>query len=78
MAISPSGEISFIYADEHAPFIEKMGGAVISRVSHVEPCLGGWQADMSPVEPGVVLGPYRLRQEALDAEKSWLEKRLFT
>jgi hypothetical protein len=80
MAISPNGELSFIYDDMHAGFLEKLGvsvGDVVSRASHVEPCEGGWQADMSPIEPGVILGPFKLRQTALDEETAWLNKRLF-
>lgn len=76
MVISPKGEIQFIYDDLHASFIEKHGG-VVSRASHVEPCTGGWQADMSPVG-GPVLGPYPLRQTALDEEVKWLQAKLFT
>lgn len=76
MVISPKGEITFIYDDIHAGFIEKFGGSV-SRASHVEPCAGGWQADMSPIEPGVILGPFKLRSEALAEEVKWLEARLF-
>lgn len=33
----------------------------------------GWAADMSPVN-GPALGPFRLRAEALDAERGWLER----
>ena len=77
MAISPSGEITMIYADFHAPFIEKVGGATVARASFVEPCSGGWSADMSPLAKGVVLGPFRLRQEALDAEERWINEHLF-
>jgi hypothetical protein len=78
MVILPNGQITFVYADFHAPFIEKVGGAEITRASFVEPCPGGWYADMSPVSPGVVLGPFRLRSEALAAEEEFLNKKLFT
>ena len=80
MAILPNGEITMIYDDMHAGFLDKLGvsvGDVVSRASHVEPCKGGWQADMSPIEPGVILGPYPLRQMALDEEVKWLNARLF-
>lgn len=77
IAIAPNGAMTFIYDDLHAPFIEKHGG-VVSRASHVEPCEGGWQADMGPIEAGVILGPFKLRQDALDAETAWLSERLFT
>lgn len=80
MAISPKGEITLIYGDQHAGFLDKLGvrvDEVVSRASNVEPGQGGWIADMSPIEKGVVLGPFRLRQEALDAEVAWLNKKLF-
>ena len=41
---------------------------------HVEPTPEGyWKVDLSPVK-GPLLGPYRKRQEALDAEIQWLEE----
>lgn len=48
----------------------------IKRASHVEPIevdgVVRWQADMGPVG-GPILKPFATRQEALDAEKVWLE-----
>jgi hypothetical protein len=44
----------------------------ITRASHVEPDRDGfWWADMAPVD-GPVLGPFRNRTEALEAERGWL------
>jgi hypothetical protein len=48
------------------------GSPVIRRASHVEPDESGhWLADLAPVG-GPVLGPFRLRSEALAAEHAWL------
>jgi hypothetical protein len=53
-----------------------LGSLSIQRASHVEPDEQGlWWADLAPVG-GPFLGPYRLRSEALDAERAWLETQL--
>jgi hypothetical protein len=66
----------FIYSDALAPLLDE-GTATVQRVSHVEPlCIDGrhgWTADMTPVD-GPVLGPFRTRAEALDAERVWLHR----
>lgn len=73
--IAPDGTTRLIYSDEFMPAMEALGTVRIARASHVEPRLniaaGGWIADMSPVG-GPELGPFTLRQEALDAEVEWL------
>jgi hypothetical protein len=49
-----------------------LGPVRVRRASHVEPdAAGRWSADLSPVG-GPVLGPFRLRGEALAAEARWL------
>jgi hypothetical protein len=74
--IAPNGTVHAIYSDGLAKLIEESDTVSISRASHVEPTPDGqWTADMSPVA-GPVLGPFRLRQEALDAEVAWLEQHL--
>jgi hypothetical protein len=75
IAIKPDGTVSFIYDDRLAGLCEE-GDAHTTRASHVEPAEGGWTADMSPVN-GPVLGPFRLREEALAAEVAWLKEHLF-
>lgn len=61
-----------IYYDEIATLLT-MGKSRIARASHVEPnAKGYWTADMSPVA-GPLLGPFALRQDALDAEVAWLQ-----
>lgn len=63
-------QIRFIYNDELAGLMDQ-GKTVVKRASHVEPCEGGWQADLRPVL-GPVLGPYKRRDVALKAEVEWL------
>ncbi len=81
VVIRPDGLIQFIHA-EGLEFLQKAGTCEIRRVSHVEPvrhitenCNIGWSADMSPVG-GPVLGPFRLRSQALAAELKWLQNNL--
>jgi len=70
--IAPDGTAQCIYDDDFADFIRALGNVTITRASHVEPTAKGeWEADMSPVN-GPVLGPFKLRGEALDAEREWL------
>jgi hypothetical protein len=66
------GNLRFIYNDNLAGLLT-LGVSAVARASHVEPhSAGGWTADMSPVD-GPVLGPFALRQEALNAEVAWLQ-----
>lgn len=71
--IDEGGNARFIYSDELAEVLAETGEARTVRASHVEPCAGGWSADMSPVG-GPRLGPYKTRHEALEEEKKWLER----
>lgn len=63
-----------VYNDHLAPTLAQLdAGYVVKRASHVEPAEGGgWSADMAP-SGGGVLGPFPLRQDALDAERAWLK-----
>jgi hypothetical protein len=73
--IDNDGTIRFIWTDDLADLINE-GRATTRRASHVEPTNDGqWTADMAPVG-GPVLGPYRLRGEALAAEVEWLRTHL--
>lgn len=75
ITINEDGWLSFIWADELAK-LRDLGRTTISRASHVEPTPDGqWTADMSPITPGVVLGPFDLRGEALAAERAYLLER---
>jgi hypothetical protein len=51
--------------------LRELGKLQITRASHVEPDADGyWWADMGP-SGGPVLGPFRSRTEALQAERGW-------
>ena len=72
LMISPSGEVRCIYTDEFN--LSDLGPLAIRRASHVEPdSSGNWCADLRPVD-GPVLGPFRTRSEALQAEVEWLRR----
>jgi hypothetical protein len=74
LAIRPNGEIQFIYSDALEPLLHE-GEFRVERASRVEPAEGGgWTATMND---GTVLGPYKLRSEALAAEVRFLEGVLF-
>jgi hypothetical protein len=52
----------------------KLGRLKIRRGSHVEPDrFGRWYADMSPVA-GPKLGPFKMRSQAIAAERQWLRR----
>ena len=69
--ITNGGTVRCLYSD--ALELGRIGRLNIRRGSHVEPTPDGhWTADLSPVG-GPVLGPYRSRREALNAEIRWLE-----
>ena len=73
LVILPGGTVRAVYSEEIE--LNSLGHAVITRASHVEPDeRGGWLADLFPVA-GPVLGPFRRRSEALEAELAWLATR---
>ena len=76
--IREDGSVTFVYSDLLA---EVFDGETLQtrRVSEVEPASTSgafgneWVADMKLAgAPGVVLGPFPTRQQALDAERQWL------
>ena len=73
LKISDGGHFTVIYSDVHARLIEA-SKATTRRASNVEPGPGGWFAH---IIGGPSLGPFRLRQVALDAEVAHLERLLF-
>lgn len=76
-AIAPDGRVTGIYDDGTAEFFRESGHVSIARASFVEPDVNGeWTADLAP-SGGPVLGPYKLREKALQAERDWLEKKMF-
>jgi hypothetical protein len=74
LSISTEGRIRAIYDDRLAGLLSQ-GKATIKRASAVEPTTDGqWTAAMVD---GPTLGPFKLRQQALDAEVEYLKARLF-
>ena len=72
LLIQPDGAVRCLYGEELN--LKVLGRLSIRRGSHVEPASDGeWTADMSPVK-GPLLGPFRLRSDALSAEREWLEQ----
>lgn len=71
LTVTPAGRIRMLY-DERLD-LRMLGRASIRRASHVEPTqVGEWTADMGP-SGGPVLGPFRLRSQALEEEAVWLK-----
>jgi hypothetical protein len=71
ITVGDTGTMRALWSDDLA---DLPGQKTIRRASHVEPNEDGeWEADMSPVA-GPTLGPFRLRQDALDAEVAWLDE----
>lgn len=70
--IEPDGVTRFVWDDDLADVAEQSGRVSIDRASHVEPTSDGqWESRMVD---GPVLGPFRLRSEALCAEREWLRQ----
>jgi hypothetical protein len=70
LVVGVDGMVRCIY--DEALDLRELGKLQITRASHVEPDRDGfWWADMKPVG-GPVLGPFRNRTEALQAERRWL------
>ena len=74
--ITPDNQLQFIHDDSLAVLLESMGVRRDQRASHVEPDPdrpGMWMVDLSPIAGKLLmLGPFKLRREALDAEVKWL------
>jgi len=71
-----NGVVKFIYNDKLVGLF-KEGKVKIKRASHVEPTQDGkWIADLNPIQPGIILGPFTLRSKAIKAEVEWLERNL--
>ncbi len=75
IAVSPEGDLSFVWDDSLAPLCGE-GVAVVSRASHVEPSVGGrWCVDLGPVG-GPVRDGFVLRSEAIEFELDWIRENL--
>ena len=76
LVVGPAGAVQTLY-DERLD-LSALGPLTIERASHVEPTPDGrWAADLCPVG-GPVLGPFRLRSEALAAEVAWIQTHVLT
>jgi hypothetical protein len=74
LVVGVDGMARCIYDEESD--LRELGKLQITRASHVEPDRDGfWWADMGPVA-GPVLGPFKNRTEALQAEREWLASQL--
>ena len=71
ITVQANGDLRMIYDDDISTLLT-LGESRIVRASHVEPAGRGWTADLGPVD-GPALGPFALRQDALDAEVAWLQ-----
>jgi hypothetical protein len=70
LVVAVDGVTRCIY--DEALDLKELGTLQITRASHVEPdAEGNWWADMEPSD-GPMLGPFRCRSEALEAERGWL------
>jgi hypothetical protein len=70
--IDPRGTTRALYSE--VLDLTALGACSIQRASVVEPDgLGQWWADLA-LSGGPVIGPFRLRSEALAAEVGWLER----
>ena len=75
IVIAPDGTFTFVHDDDLVALLTGDDATlVIRRASHVEPApAGGWTADLSPVG-GPVLGPFTRHDEAIAAEREWLDR----
>ena len=70
LVVDAGGCVRCVY--DEALDLRELGKLQITRASHVEPDRNGfWWADMGP-SGGPVLGPFKNRTEALQAERGWL------
>ena len=73
LVVDAGGDVRCIYGEELD--LRELGKLQITRASHVEPDRDGfWWADMGTVD-GSVLGPFKNRTAALEAERGWLVAR---
>lgn len=78
LAIARDGTLTAIYDDALRDILDE-GRLRIRRASTVEPDLyGNWWADMTPSGHDVKLGPFKMREDALRAERAFLTRQLFS
>lgn len=72
LRVDPDGRLCCLYTETID--LACLGSLTIRRASHVEPDeQGRWWVDLAPVG-GPLLGPFRLRTQALDVEQDWLSR----
>ena len=72
LSIGLDGIVRFVYSDDLRPLLD-LGEATIRRASSVEPSGTEWVVDLSQ-SGGPLLGPFELREKALEAEAIWLKE----
>lgn len=75
LVVKDGGTIRAVY-DDALTVLMRGAKVKIARASHVEPNDSGfclWSADMTPVGGPKLIG-FRTRQEALDAERDYLDR----
>jgi hypothetical protein len=75
IVIRSNGTAEWVHADE-LNFLKAASPTSTRRVSDVEPEGDSWTADMNRVG-GPLLGPFPTREEALRAERLWLDAEYF-
>ena len=69
--VDPQGDLQFIYQEEIN--MEDLGASTIRRASEVEPIEDSqWCANLARLG-GPMLGPFKNRSEAIEAELAWIE-----
>lgn len=78
-----NGRAKFVYDDDAHAVLSKLGRVWIARASSVEysHMQRGWMAtidlrNITNDEATTVLGPFTLRDDALAAERAWIEAHL--
>ncbi|MCX6380325.1 MAG: hypothetical protein NT023_12765 [Armatimonadetes bacterium] len=75
LEIAPDGTLTFLWDDGLGSLLH-LGEGSLQRASHIEPQGTEWVADLSPVG-GPTLGTFPIRNDALIAERGWLQQHGF-
>ena len=81
IAFGSDGLVKIVYNDAIARDLQELSRSghevSVDRASHVEPAVAfcGWRADMAP-SGGPVLRAHTKREDALSAERDWLNDHL--
>ena len=75
LEIAPDGTLTFLWDDSLGSLLH-LGEGSLQRASHIEPQGIEWGADLSPIG-GPALGTFPLRNDALIAERDWLQQHGF-